>query len=303
MAFTITIIICGFGAISSFSEYIPGGITAVLAQEVSTDDGVAIDASNDVPTLDIQMNFVEREAGKIIPEQLVDNTKESLQDLGAIENVVDTFERMDDRQSSVQVEGPELPHTQVVTESPLEPIVQLPMEDDYHSQIYETSLPNACGPTSILMVLDYMGIEDSLEEVINSQDILPENGGYDAYCSANVVCMSPGALAQFASQRYGLQVEAREGWTFEEIHQSLAEGHPIIADIIWRLADVGPGHFVVIYGVDVSTEQIYYHDPYDGAEMVADWEDFANAWEGPIDVGDPLQPQGHHFWGMEILAD
>jgi hypothetical protein len=80
----------------------------------------------------------------------------------------------------------------------------------------------------------------------------------------------------------------------------LANGQPIIADVVWRLQDEGPGHFVVIYGIDPDTRQIIYHDPYDGPDMVADWDQFATSWDGPVDRGDPLQPEGHRFWGMAV---
>lgn len=179
-------------------------------------------------------------------------------------------------------------------------VIRLPMEDKYHSQISETTLPNACGPTSLLMALDYFDLEESLADVIQKHQFSPAQGGYDPYCTANPVCTSPGALVQVAQEKYGLLVEAHEGWTFYEIQESLAAGHPIIADIVWRLADEGPGHFVVIYGIDIEQQILFYHDPYDGAEMAASWKQFSSAWDGPVDLGDPLQPQGYRFWGMSV---
>jgi uncharacterized protein YvpB len=179
-------------------------------------------------------------------------------------------------------------------------VIRLPMEDQYHSQISETQLPNACGPTSLLMTLDYFEIEDALANVIQKHQFAPAQGGYDPNCTANPVCTSPGALVQVAQEEYGLLVEAHEGWTLDEIQESLAAGRPIIADIVWRLADEGPGHFVVIYGIDPEQQMLFYHDPYDGAEMAASWVQFSAAWDGPVDVGDPLQPQGFRFWGMSV---
>jgi uncharacterized protein YvpB len=184
--------------------------------------------------------------------------------------------------------------------NPEELIIRLPMEDQYHSQISETQLPNACGPTSLLMALDYFDLEESLTEVIQKLQYSPAQGGYDPYCTANPVCTSPGALVQVAQEEYGLLVDAHDGWTFQQIQESLAAGHPIIADIVWRLADEGPAHFVVIYGIDIEQQNLFYHDPYDGAEKAASWEEFSIAWDGPVDMGDPLQPQGHQFWGMSV---
>jgi hypothetical protein len=193
-------------------------------------------------------------------------------------------------------------HTPVVGNTTLDEgfVLRLPMEDHYHSQITETSLPNACGPTALMMALDYFELEESLAEVIQKLQFSPGQGGYDPYCTANPVCTSPGALIQVAGDEYGLLVDAHEGWTFDEIQNSIALGQPIIADIVWRLADEGPGHFVVIYGIDTEQELLFYHDPYDGAEKVASWEEFSTAWDGPVDQGDPLQPQGYSFWGMSL---
>jgi hypothetical protein len=179
-------------------------------------------------------------------------------------------------------------------------VTRLPMEDQYHSQISETSLPNACGPAALMMALDYFNLEQSLAEVIQKLEYSPAQGGYDPYCTANPVCTSPGALVKVAREEYGLLVDAHEGWTFDEIQQSIAAGQPIIADIVWRLADEGPGHFVVIYGIDTEKELLFYHDPYDGAEKVASWEEFSIAWDGPVDQGDPLQQEGYAFWGMSL---
>jgi hypothetical protein len=193
-------------------------------------------------------------------------------------------------------------HTPVVGNTTLDEgfVLRLPMEDQYHSQITETSLPNACGPTALMMALDFFELEESLAEVIQKLQFSPGQGGYDPYCTANPVCTSPGALVQVAGDEYGLLVDAHEGWTFDEIQNSIALGQPIIADIVWRLADEGPGHFVVIYGIDTEQELLFYHDPYDGAEKVASWEEFSTAWDGPVDQGDPLQPQGYSFWGMSL---
>lgn len=190
-----------------------------------------------------------------------------------------------------------------IMELPEDFLIRLPMDDQYYSQLTDTDRPNTCGPTSLLMILDYFNLEKSLDTVIRKHEFSTAQGGYDPYCSANPVCTSPGALVKVAKEEYGLAVEAHEGWTFEEIRQSLALGRPIIADIVWRLADEGLGHFVVIFGIDTTQQTLTYHDPYDGADMTVSWEDFTAAWDGPVDRGDPLKPEGHRFWGMEIGID
>ncbi len=192
----------------------------------------------------------------------------------------------------------------VGTEDCCEPQVILPMEEHYHSQIDDTGLPNACAPTAGFIVLDYLKRETSIDNVIDLlRSIEPERGGYDPSCERNVVCTSPMTLAQQLSQEYRITISTRQHWTLEAAHNALIRGHPIIADILYRLNTKGLGHFVVIFGVDLEKELIYYHDPLDGNNMVSTWQDFSARWAGPVDVGDPTYLQGFQYWGMEVYSE
>lgn len=192
----------------------------------------------------------------------------------------------------------------VVAEDCCAPPVILPMDENYHSQIDDTDFPNACAPTAGLIVLDYLKRETSIDNVIDLlRSIEPEQGGYDPNCERNVVCTSPMTLAQQLSQEYRLTIHTRQHWTLEAAHNALSDGHPIIADILYRLNMKGLGHFIVIYGVDLENELIYYHDPMDGESMISAWQDFSVRWSGPVDVGDPSYPQGFQYWGMEVYSE
>jgi hypothetical protein len=177
--------------------------------------------------------------------------------------------------------------------------VILPMEKSYYSQIYDTAVANACGPTAAMMVLDYYGLEDSLQSVIDKLQAMPSEGAFDPGCYINTVCTSPYVLEGLLYE-YGLDVQSHENWTLLEVFAVVSNGYPIIVDILWDADTDSLGHFVVIYGVDLEQELIYYHDPYRGSEMTVSWGDFASLWEGRVDVGDPLKPEGHRFWGLEI---
>ena len=184
------------------------------------------------------------------------------------------------------------------------PQIMLPMVENYHSQIEATDFSNACAPTAGFIVLDYLLQETSIDDVIDLlRSVPPERGGYDPACQRNVVCTSPMVLAQQLSQRYRLTSHTSQGWTFDAVYDALALGHPIIADILWRIGGSGLGHFVVIYGIDWEEELIYYHDPLEGESMVASWQQFSERWAGPVDVGDPTFSQGYQFWGMEIFPE
>jgi len=175
----------------------------------------------------------------------------------------------------------------------------LPLEKTYYSQIYDTNVANACGPAAALMVLDYYDLENSMDAVINHLKSMPSPGAFDPNCYINTVCTSPDALTMLFYE-YGLDVYSHEDWTLAEIFAVVSEGNPIIADILWDPSTESLGHFVVVYGVDLNEQILYYHDPYRGREMTAHWDDFASLWEGRVDIGDPLKPEGHHFWGLEI---
>jgi uncharacterized protein YvpB len=190
-----------------------------------------------------------------------------------------------------------------LTPAPLAPAapVSLAMERFFHSQRTETRLANACGPASLLIALDYFGVQaGNLDQVIQAMRLPQASGGFDTHCSANPVCLSPGVLAQVARQKYKLKVDAHANWSFEQLYQSLVDGRPVIADVTWGLAVGGFGHFVIVYGVDPVKKIVYYHDPLDGPARSASWKNFSASWNGPVDVGDPLQPAGHHAWGMAL---
>lgn len=190
------------------------------------------------------------------------------------------------------------------TSSTNDPRVILPMGDFYHSQLDDIELPNACAPTAGFIVLDYLKRETTLDEVADLlRMVKPERGGYDPVCERNVVCTSPMTLAQQLSQEFQLTIHTRQGWTLDAAYSAIDRGHPIIADILWRLEGQRLGHFVVIFGVDKEEELIFYHDPLDGESMVSTWQVFSERWAGPVDVGDPTFLQGFQFWGMEVYSD
>jgi hypothetical protein len=185
-----------------------------------------------------------------------------------------------------------------------DPRVILPMGDFYHSQLVDIDLPNACAPTAGFIVLDYLKRETTLDEVAELlRKVDPEHGGYDPSCERNVVCTSPMTLAQQLSQEYQLTIHTRQGWTLNAAYEAIDRGHPIIADILWRLEGPRLGHFVVIFGVDREEKLIFYHDPLDGESMVSTWQVFSERWAGPVDIGDPTFLQGFQFWGMEVYSD
>jgi hypothetical protein len=89
---------------------------------------------------------------------------------------------------------------------------------------------------------------------------------------------------------------------FRKNHTYFSRGgsRPTFGHFTTVLADNGSRHLVVINKVDTEKEILFYHDPYDGAEKVANWGKFSAAWDGPVYQADPIQLAGHAFWGMSL---
>lgn len=184
------------------------------------------------------------------------------------------------------------------------------VEVPYHSQLDETDStrwnPNTtCGPAALLMVLHALELEENLDVVIEAAAAIPHRqGGYDPACSpeGNPVCTSPAALVSVARDQYGLDADAHDGWTLDDVRRALASGKPVIADVNVDLDPSATGHFVVIIGYSEETGEarLTYHDPFREPDMNAAWTTFTRSWSGPIDLDDPVQPEGHVRWGMVV---
>src|SRR5512146_777934 len=101
------------------------------------------------------------------------------------------------------------PTPEPTAESEKQPI-KLDMDMNFHSQRWETSVKNACGPTSLLMVLDYFGEGKPLPTIIKSFKVAPDKGGFDPSCKQNPVCLSAAVLEEMARGTFKLAVEAHE---------------------------------------------------------------------------------------------
>jgi ABC-type bacteriocin/lantibiotic exporter with double-glycine peptidase domain len=148
------------------------------------------------------------------------------------------------------------------------------------------------------MVLDYAEKETELGPVIErAQEIPPKEGGFDDSCTDNPVCTSAGVLAQVGKD-YGLSVNAGDNWSKDDLWNALKSEHPIIVLVRVGMNLKKFGHFVVVVGLDLDTEEVFYHDPLGEPMQHVSWEQFDAVWESNVDDKDPLQPEGHVRWGM-----
>jgi uncharacterized protein YvpB len=180
----------------------------------------------------------------------------------------------------------------------------------YHNQRSETdddlwNPNNTCMATALTMVLDYKGLESDVNAIIELlAEIEPLKGGYDPGCRENPVCASAGAVAKVA-EMYCASVTAGDGWSREDVVNELKNGRPVLAVVSGRLVPGAFGHAITITGFLDNGNRVIFHDPLgsgkDPAEKgnsIATWEELAASWAGPVDVNDPLQPEGHSYWGL-----
>ena len=174
----------------------------------------------------------------------------------------------------------------------------------FHSQITETpnGVTSACMYTSLLMMVDSFGLELELGQLMAYGARIPfDEGGYDWRCIENPVCTSGEAVAHVASVDLGLVVEAGDGWTQGELHLALSHGLPVMTIVAFEWEPGGTiGHAVVVQGIDLHSGGLFFHDPWYGPDGDIDLDRFLGAWAGPLDIGDPLQPEGHYSWAMTV---
>jgi len=180
----------------------------------------------------------------------------------------------------------------------------------YHDQLEETEEPyngtTSCAATSLVMILDHLGLEDDVNVILDYlAAIPPEQGGYSPDCSDNPVCISVLAMAQVAEDYYCSSVDQHENWDQDQVIEALDGGLPvsILANYGLSPDEAAYGHQFTLIGYTDHGDQVIYHDPWEqwpwaGPDRTTSWDTLEAAWDGPIDAGDPLQPEGHVFWGM-----
>lgn len=125
----------------------------------------------------------------------------------------------------------------------------------------------ACGPASLRMLLKYVGISASEDDVAKA-------------CKTTELGTTPSQLVK-GSEIFGLDADALKYEDIEDLKHTLKSGNPVIV-----LLDAGMlyggiqgfGHFMVITGFD--NNDIIYHDPDipDGKDVRCSIERFMQAW-------------------------
>lgn len=158
---------------------------------------------------------------------------------------------------------------------------------------------NECGPTALRMAMEAVGTRLNQQQIIAvARDV--GVGSFDPTTRINPVAMSPDAMTATA-QRFGLNVEGGEGKNWGDIYNWLNRGMPVIVDMVYDPREGSFGHFVVVVGMDLSAGTIKVNDSlFGGMEVTYNQATFQYLWNGPVDTGDPLDPNGHRDWAIAI---
>lgn len=133
----------------------------------------------------------------------------------------------------------------------------------------ETLHRGMCGAASLLIVLDYYGVQKSEEELagmVGADDRL----GTDS------------ESIKRAAESSGFKVEIKDNSDFDDIGKWLEKGVPVIVDWFSRGrsdypdSEVADGHYSVVAGLDEN--YIYLQDPEIGKIRKIAREDFMRVW-------------------------
>ncbi len=139
----------------------------------------------------------------------------------------------------------------------------------FHSQNHPTDAndhPNDCGPASVAMVLGYLNVKTTVDEVSRRAGLVGSN-------------FSTFAQLQTATASYGQTLDFYRPFHLSDVIAQINNRYPVLCLVnnAHLIAGKNYGHFVVVVGYDGVTEQIIYHDPNTIANRSVPFETFAKA--------------------------
>jgi len=133
----------------------------------------------------------------------------------------------------------------------------------------ETLNADMCGVASLKIVLNYLGIDKTENELAKLTDLILGLG------------VSDQSIAKVAKS-LDLKVEIKNESSFKDIEDWLGKRVPVIVNWFTRgrqdynSSKVADGHYSVVFGID--EKYIYLQDPEIGAERKIEREDFMKVW-------------------------
>ena len=133
----------------------------------------------------------------------------------------------------------------------------------------ETLNSDMCGPASLKIVLEYYGINKSVEELIK-------------LCGLKRGLGVDGRGIKTTAEKLGLKAVIKNNSSFKDIEKWLTRGTPVIVNWFTRGrtdygdSSVADGHYSVVMGLDDSF--IYLQDPELGAMRKIERNNFMRVW-------------------------
>lgn len=132
----------------------------------------------------------------------------------------------------------------------------------------ETLNAGMCGPASLKMVLEYLGLSKTEKELAE-------------LCKVDVNLGTSDALIKNAAETLGFAVEIKNNSSFDDVQKWINRGLPVIVDWFTRGVSnsdsaVCDGHYSVVVGLD--DEYIYLQDPEIGGLRKIERNDFLRVW-------------------------
>lgn len=163
---------------------------------------------------------------------------------------------------------------------------------------------NECGPESIKMATDSLGLNYKKEQIILTASNVGL-GSFDATAGINPIVMAPEAVMATAT-KLGVRVEGGEDKNIGDIFNWLNRGMPVIVDIVYNPYDkINPsfGHFIVVTGIDLDKGKVYANSSLAANyELEYDLAVFEKLWAGPVDVGGPVTKNGYSHWAIALAG-
>lgn len=151
--------------------------------------------------------------------------------------------------------------------APTPPALPAVLLAPYHSQFDGTAYAETnCGPTALSMALGALNInvdQQTLRRLANVQLGTSNPNSGTTWASLAYAAQAMGAKVNGPYQGQGA---SRRSWTIDDLKGELAQGHPVLLLVKYRLlpgnaqSPFGEDHFIVALGVDQSGNFVY-NDP------------------------------------------
>ena len=129
----------------------------------------------------------------------------------------------------------------------------------YYSQYKDYS----CGPISLMMIFEHLGIHYTREKMIDLCHAMPKIGTSNEHIIDEI-------------QNEGLKFQEKKKGDIKDIIRSLENGYPVLVNYFNPLFQCG--HYSVVNGYNKQEKIVILADPANGKDFTLSWEEFSRLW-------------------------